>query len=173
MAYTYKHPRPAVTTDNIIFLLEPQDISILLIRRKKDPFKGQWAFPGGFLEIEERPDQGALRELKEETGLDLPRVYQLKAFGQPDRDPRGRIISLAFYAIIQDSQAHLKAASDASEVNWFSLNNLPELAFDHHHILQEAREYIHLKYNYYLSRSEPVDQLDLEGMKHLLELLKI
>lgn len=139
MAYTYEHPRPSVTTDAVIFFMEEEALKVLLIKRKKDPFAGKYAIPGGFLDMEENPEAGAQRELAEETGLKMNNLYQVGAFGEVNRDPRGRIISIAHYAYSKNMDlSQLKAADDASEIATFDVFNLPELAFDHHQIIESA-----------------------------------
>lgn len=141
MAYTYNYPRPAVTVDALVFQVEKKEVRILLIRRKKDPFKGQWAFPGGFMEIDETPEHAVTRELEEETGLKLKDFIQIGAFGAVDRDPRGRTVSIAFAGFLRDLQ-EIKAASDAMEVQWCPLKNHPLLAFDHKQILSHTIQLI-------------------------------
>ena len=135
--YTYDYPRPAVTTDCVVFGLDESSLKVLLIERGKEPFKGCWAFPGGFLNMDETAEQCAVRELKEETGLDLLEVKQIGAFSDVDRDPRGRVITIAFYALTTPSKVH--GSDDAAQAKWFALNDLPQLTFDHDHILREAR----------------------------------
>lgn len=127
----------SVTTDSVIFFRSDENIKVLLVKRKNDPYKGQWALPGGFLEDEEPLENGAKRELKEETGLEVSRLKQLRAFGTPGRDPRGRTISIVFYGEVV-SEEEVKGSDDAEEANWFSINDLPELAFDHSKVMEEA-----------------------------------
>lgn len=126
-----------VSTDNVVFYKNQNEFKVLLIKRKGDPFKGKWALPGGFLEENESMDEGAKRELKEETGLEIEELHQIKAFGDLGRDPRGRTISIAFWGIIS-TQENVKANDDASAASWFPLNQLPELAFDHQEIIDQA-----------------------------------
>ena len=135
--YTYDYPRPAVTTDCVVFGMDNQDLKVLLIERGWEPYKGTWAFPGGFLNMDETAEQGALRELKEETGLDLRYIKQVGAFSDVNRDPRTRVITIAFYALTKISE--VQGGDDAAKAQWFSLNELPRLAFDHELILREAR----------------------------------
>src|SRR6056297_2328876 len=137
MSYTYKYPRPSVTTDCLIFTKQTVQ-EILLIERKNPPFEGKWALPGGFVEIDEDLEESAKRELQEETGLTNISLYQLQTFGKPGRDPRGRTISVAYYGFITSEGEKQKAiaGSDAKNVNWFDLNHLPSLAFDHDEIIQ-------------------------------------
>lgn len=139
MAYTYEHPRPSVTTDAVIFFMDEETLKVLLIKRKKDPFAGKYAIPGGFLDMDENPETGARRELEEETGLKVEHLYQVAAFGEVNRDPRGRIISIAHYAFWKNAEPSLlRAADDASEIGTFDVFNLPSLAFDHHQIIEAA-----------------------------------
>jgi 8-oxo-dGTP diphosphatase len=129
----------SVTTDSVIFFRNNNQLKVLLVKRKKDPFKDQWALPGGFLEDEEPLDVGAKRELAEETGLKVGNLKQLKAFGTPGRDPRGRTISIPFWGEVT-SEEKVEGSDDAADARWFFLNDLPELAFDHSEILELARE---------------------------------
>jgi len=133
--FTYSYPRPAVTVDAI--LVSPQH-SVLLIERGRDPFKGKWALPGGFIEMDEELETACRRELDEETGLRVGELKQFRAFGGVDRDPRHRTISVLFYAFTDDELA-AKAGDDAAKAQWFLLNQLPELAFDHEKILEEFK----------------------------------
>lgn len=134
--YTYDYPRPAVTADCVVFGCDGQDIKVLLIERGNEPYKGCWAFPGGFLNMDETAEQCALRELKEETGLELHSASQIGAFSDVHRDPRDRVITIAFYALTNISQ--VKGSDDAAKAQWFALNDLPPLAFDHELIMREA-----------------------------------
>jgi 8-oxo-dGTP diphosphatase len=127
----------SVTTDSVIFSTQNEDTKVLLVKRKKDPFKGQWALPGGFLEDEEPLEAGAKRELEEETGLNIVSLKQLRAFGKPGRDPRGRTISIVYYGETS-SDERVKGNDDAEEARWFSINDLPQLAFDHSEIMEVA-----------------------------------
>lgn len=138
MAYTYDYPRPAVTVDNLIFTFEEKDLKILLIQRANPPFKGEWALPGGFVEINESLEDAAKRELREETGISNAFIKQLKTFGAVDRDPRGRIMSVAYYALVKPDVLDLRAETDARAVAWFSIYDLPELAFDHAEMVDVA-----------------------------------
>lgn len=129
----------SVTTDCVIFFRSNLKPKVLLVKRKKDPFKGLWALPGGFLEDEEPLEMGARRELREETGLEVDKLQQLQTFGTPGRDPRGRTISITFWGEVI-SEEKVEGNDDAAEAKWFELNDLPELAFDHSDILQVAQE---------------------------------
>jgi len=136
MEYTYKYPRPAVTADCIVMTNEPQP-KVLLIQRGADPFKGAWAFPGGFMNMDETTEQCAIRELEEETGLKVATVHQVGAYSKVDRDPRGRTITVAYLAII-DSPQEVQGQDDAAKAEWFSIDELPPLAFDHEEIMRDA-----------------------------------
>ena len=133
--YTYKYPRPAVTVDTI--LISKQN-SVLLIQRSDEPFKGKWALPGGFIELDESLETACHRELEEETGLKVKQLTQFKAYGAVDRDPRGRTISVIFYSF-QDEESIPMAGDDAANAQWFPLTQLPELAFDHQLIIDEFK----------------------------------
>ena len=136
MAYTYKYPRPAVTADCIVITKEP-DSKVLLIERGDEPFKGCWAFPGGFMNMDETTEQCAIRELEEETGLRVSEVHQIGAYSKVNRDPRGRTITVAYLAIVDEPIA-VNGQDDAAKAQWFPLSALPELAFDHDEIMQDA-----------------------------------
>ena len=141
MDYTYKYPRPAVTVDIIIIKNACEDAEILLIQRLNPPYQDQWAIPGGFVDMDETVEQAAERELKEETGLSSIILNQFKTYSTPDRDPRGRTISIVFVGIApSDSKAI--AGDDAKNVKWYKLKNLPKLAFDHELILTEFQDSI-------------------------------
>ncbi len=134
--FCYDYPRPAVTVDIAIFTGAVPDL--LLIKRKHFPFEGDWALPGGFVEMDESLEAAALRELKEETGISNVPLTEVGVFGDPSRDPRGRVITIAYAAILEKSTLKPEAGSDASEVAWFSTANLPTLAFDHEAIIRKA-----------------------------------
>ncbi len=137
-SFCYDFPRPAVTVDTIIFTIVDDDLRVLLIRRGQSPFKGRWAIPGGFVETDESLEEAARRELQEETGVRDVYLEQLYTFGHPDRDPRGRIISVAYYVLLNSESIEVQAADDAAAVGWFSMADLPKLAFDHDQILAYA-----------------------------------
>ena len=136
MAYTYKYPRPAVTADCIVITKEAEP-KVLLIERGDEPFKGCWAFPGGFMNMDETTEQCAIRELEEETGLHISEVHQIGAYSKVDRDPRGRTVTVAYLAIV-DEPITVNGQDDAAKAQWFSLSALPVLAFDHDEIVQDA-----------------------------------
>lgn len=136
MAYTYKYPRPAVTADCVVITNEQQP-KVLLIQRGNEPFKGCWAFPGGFMDMDETTEHCAVRELKEETGLAVSDLHQIGTYSKIDRDPRGRTISVVYLVII-DSPVEVTGQDDATKAEWFPITNLPHLAFDHFDIMQDA-----------------------------------
>ena len=139
MAYTYEYPRPSLTVDCIIFGLdESSRLKVLLIKRAKNPFKDAWALPGGFVDENETLEYAALRELKEETGVSDVFIEQLFTFGTPGRDPRGRVVTVAYYSLINLAEHKIGADTDAQDVKWFPINSLPPLAFDHAEILETA-----------------------------------
>ena len=136
--YSYDYPRPSVTVDIVLLSDAFPHPQVLLIRRKNSPFRNLWALPGGFLEMDESLQESALRELHEETDISNVRLTQIGAFGNPNRDPRGRVITIAYLGIVNSEQQIAVAGSDASEVAWFSTLDLPKLAFDHNDIIEKA-----------------------------------
>ena len=136
--FCYEYPRPAVTADCVIFGYTGSELQLLLIERGNEPFKGEWALPGGFLNMDEDADTCARRELQEETGLENVYMEQLYTFSRVDRDPRGRVITVAYYALVNLFDYQVKAGDDAVNARWFALSELPELAFDHADIIQTA-----------------------------------
>ena len=145
--YTYDYPRPAVTTDCVIFGYDGKELKVLLIERGIEPFKGCWAFPGGFLNMDEDALAGARRELKEETGLEDAFIEQFHTFSEPGRDPRGRVITIAHYALVKIQE--VEGGDDAAQARWFPIGEVPPLAFDHDRILRMAmsrlKERIHFE----------------------------
>ncbi len=140
MSFTYEYPRPAVTADAVIFDLKgkgKENLNILLIQRKNDPYKGNWALPGGFLDMGETLEECVAREVQEETGIKGMKFYQLEAFSGVDRDPRHRTVTVAFWGFCHKNPK-IKASSDAMDAKWFDLKSLPELAFDHELIIKKA-----------------------------------
>ena len=135
--YTYKYPHPAVTADCIVFACQNEKTQVLLIKRGSEPCKDMWALPGGFMNIDESAEEAAIRELKEETGIDVKEVTQVGAYSKVDRDPRERVITIAFYTVI-DNPVKAVGQDDAKQAEWFTLDNLPTLAFDHSKILSAA-----------------------------------
>lgn len=139
MPYTYDYPRPAVTVDSLIFSVDPdKGLEILLIERANDPFKGSWAIPGGFVDMNEDLIPAAKRELQEETGMLIENLYEAGVFAKPNRDPRGRVITIAFWELTDKNKHTLKAADDAKRYEWKSVNKLPDLAFDHLEIINKT-----------------------------------
>ncbi len=138
-SYTYPYSRPNLAVDCVVFGLdEPNNLQVMLIRRNLPPFSGQWALPGGFVHIDESVDAAARRELQEETGLQNVFLEQLYTFGEVDRDPRERVVTVAYYALVNLKEHAVRAATDASEAAWFSTGQLPPLAFDHDKIVAMA-----------------------------------
>ena len=138
--YSYEYPRPALTVDCVVFGLDldKNSLKILLIQRKLQPFLGKWALPGGFVQMDETLEEAAERELREETGLAGIWLEQLAAFSRVDRDPRDRIVTVAFLALVKMNDLELHADTDASDAAWFDFDDCPELGFDHEDILQNA-----------------------------------
>jgi len=150
MPFSYEYPRPALTVDCVVFGLDEEDLKILLIQRGLAPFAGRWALPGGFVNVGEDPEAAARRELEEETGLTLAKLYleQLYTFGAPDRDPREHVVSVAHYALVKLSDHRVRAATDARQAAWFAASDLPKLAFDHDRIVEVALERLKGKVRY-------------------------
>jgi 8-oxo-dGTP diphosphatase len=146
--YCYKYPRPSLTTDCVIFGFDGLHINILLIQRGAEPFKNKWAFPGGFVNMDESTEDGAKRELYEETGIKDVFVEQLYTFSDVNRDPRGRVVSVAYFALVRISDYKLIAGDDASSAKWFKLDDIPSLAFDHDMILRVAHNRLKAKIRY-------------------------
>lgn len=136
MPYTYKYPRPAVTADCVVMTREP-DTKVLLIERGGEPYKGCWAFPGGFMDMDETAAQCAVRELQEETGLTVQNVSQIGAYSGVDRDPRGRTVTVAYLAVV-DREMAVTGQDDAARAQWWPVSALPPLAFDHNEIMADA-----------------------------------
>lgn len=139
--YTYLYPRPAVTVDALVFRKPGNETEVLLIRRKNPPFEGQWAAPGGFIDMDETPEAAVLRELYEETGIEGVALVQYHTYGAVDRDPRHRTISIAFAGLLNDNNQSVRGGDDASDAAWFPVNNLPRLAFDHSEVITDALDF--------------------------------
>lgn len=137
MAFTYEYPRPAVTADCVVIAKENEP-KVLLIQRGNEPFKDQWAFPGGFMNMDETTEQCAVRELEEETGLKVTEIKQIGAYSKVDRDPRGRTVTVAYLVVIDKTEA-VKGGDDAAKAQWFPISSLPKLAFDHEEIMKDTR----------------------------------
>jgi len=136
--YVYDWPRPMVTADAAVFAFLDGKPKLLLVQRKHEPYQGYWALPGGFVEIEEDLPEAAARELAEETGLKNVPLDQLHTFGKPGRDPRGRTITVVYFGIAGKDWQQVRAADDAAEVQWFDIQSLPQMAFDHNEIARCA-----------------------------------
>lgn len=137
-----------LTTDIVLFTIQQERLKVLLVRRASAPYKGCWALPGGFVQEGESLAECARRELLEETGVDEAYLEQLYTFGEPDRDPRGRVATVAYFALVRSDELILEAATDADAAAWFPVDELPDLAFDHADILQVARERLSAKVEY-------------------------
>ena len=138
LKYCYKYPHPSVTTDCVIFGFDGTKLSVLLVKRGVEPYKGSWAFPGGFMNMDESAEEGALRELQEETGLKGAYIRQFHTFTAPERDPRERVITIAYYALVRMQE--VAGGDDADDARWFTLDEVPQLAFDHDQILRKAQK---------------------------------
>lgn len=136
MDYCYKYPHPAVTTDCVIFGYDGGELKVLLIQRGQEPYRHYWALPGGFVRMDESTEQGATRELREETGLTGVNPVQFHTYSAVDRDPRERVITVAHYALVNVSA--VRGGDDAADARWYKVTDLPPLAFDHARILQDA-----------------------------------
>ena len=170
MAYTYEYERAALTVDCVVFGFDEGELKVLLIQRNLAPYAGKWALPGGFVRIDETLEEAALRELQEETGITRVYLEQLYSFGQLDRDPRERVVSIAYYALVSLGGHHIKAATDARQAAWFGMSDMPSLAFDHEHIFGVALQRLKGKVRY-----EPVGfellppKFTLSQIHHLYE----
>jgi 8-oxo-dGTP diphosphatase len=170
--HAYEYARPALTVDCVVFGLDADDLRVLLIQRALAPFEGQWALPGGFVRIEETLEEAARRELEEETGLGKVFLEQLYTFGAVDRDPRERIVSVAYYALVNLRDHRVHAATDARDAAWFGVNDVPHLAFDHGDILQTALERLRGKLRYQPIGFELLPKkFTLSQLQHLYELV--
>lgn len=148
MSYAYEFPHPAVTTDVVVFTIREERLNVLLVRRRNPPFADSWALPGGFVDIDEDLEACALRELKEETGVTGVFLEQLYTFGAPKRDPRERVITVAYFALVPSETISIRADSDAREVGWHPCHKLPALAFDHDQIIATALKRLRAKLDY-------------------------
>jgi 8-oxo-dGTP diphosphatase len=170
MAHTYQHPRAALTVDCVVFGFDEADLKVLLIERGLEPFKGRWALPGGFVRVGETLDLAARRELQEEAGLSNVFLEQLYTFGAVVRDPRERVVSVAYYALVNLSEHVAKAATDAVNARWFSISKVPKLAFDHVDILEAATERLKGKVRYQPIGFELLPtKFTLSHLQHLYE----
>lgn len=146
--FSYPFPRPALAVDCVVFGLRESSLVVLLIERGIEPFKGSWALPGGFVRVDETLDRAAERELSEEAGVRVTYLEQLRTFGDLGRDPRERVVSVAYFALVNPAGHQLAASTDARRAAWFAVDALPELAFDHAQVLQEALERLRSKIRY-------------------------
>jgi 8-oxo-dGTP diphosphatase len=170
MPYSYQYPRAALTVDCVVFGFDEGELKVLLIERGLEPFKGRWALPGGFVRVDETVDAAARRELAEETGLRNVFLEQLYTFGEVERDPRERVVSVAYYALVKLSDHRAKAATDAANAQWFSVSKVPKLAFDHADILRTARARLQAKVRYQPIGFELLPQkFTLSQLQHLYE----
>ncbi|MFH1430994.1 MAG: NUDIX domain-containing protein [Nanoarchaeota archaeon] len=144
----HKFEKPSVTVDIVIFTIKNNDLKVLLVKRNLEPFKNMWAIPGGFVRISESLEQAAKRELKEETGVSDVYLEQLYSFGDVNRDPRGRVITISYFALLNSDEIKLRATTDVSEAKWFSVKEIPKLAFDHEEILNYAIKRLKWKFEY-------------------------
>jgi len=170
MPPTYEYPRAALTVDCVVFGFDEGELKVLLIQRGLEPFKGRWALPGGFVRVDETLDAAARRELAEEAGLQNVFLEQLYTFGAVNRDPRERVVSVAYYALVKMAAHETKAATDAADARWFPVSKAPKLAFDHADILQTALARLKGKVRY-----EPIGfellppKFTLSDLQHLYE----
>ena len=172
MAFTYEHPHPAVTVDICVFTIRSDELKVLLIKRALDPFLGSWALPGGFVGIDEDLDAAAARELREETGVETGYLEQLCTFGRVDRDPRERVISVAYFALIPSDAIEIRAATDAEGVGWFTASELPPLAFDHRAILDAAFERLLGKLQYSTIAFQLLPEtFTMSDLRHIYEVI--
>jgi len=172
MPQTYQFARPALTVDIVVFALDQDDLQVMLIQRDIEPFSGQWALPGGFVRVDETLDAAAERELREETGLTDIFLEQLYTFGDLGRDPRERVITVAYYALVNLAGHAVHASSDARNAAWFPVNELPELAFDHQQILNAALKRLRGKVRYQPIGFELLpEKFTLRQLQHLYEII--
>lgn len=170
MPHTYQYPRPALTVDCVIFGFDEDVLKVLLIERGLEPFQGCWALPGGFVRVDETLEEAARRELQEETGLKRVFLEQLYTFGAVARDPRERVVSVAYYALVKLSDHRATAATDAARAQWFPVAQSPKLAFDHGDILALARQRLQGKVRYQPIGFELLPpKFTLSQLQHLYE----
>ncbi len=168
-----KYERPSVTVDVVMMSLRQRDLQILLVKRGSWPFEGMWAIPGGFVTIDESLESAAKRELQEETGVQDVYLEQLYTFGDPGRDPRTRVITVVYFALLDSERLQVKAASDAAEVGWFSVYELPQLAFDHAKILEYTLDRLRGKLDYTtIAFSLLPEQFTLRELQRVYEIIQ-
>jgi 8-oxo-dGTP diphosphatase len=172
MPYSYEYPRGALTVDCVVFGLDDVELKVMLIQRGQEPYLGMWALPGGFVHVAETLEEAARRELEEETGLHHVFLEQLYTFGEVHRDPRERVVSVAYYALVKLSDHRVQAATDAREAAWFGVHDVPSLAFDHAGILQMGLERLRGKLRYQPIGFELLPKkFTLSQLQHLYELV--
>lgn len=172
MNHTYEYARPALTVDCVVFGLDDEELKVLLIQRDLEPFAGRWALPGGFVNVGESVDDAAKRELTEETGVKQVFLEQLYTLGNPDRDPREHVVTVSYYALVRMSNHRIQAATDARHAGWFSIDDVPPLAFDHKKILQMAHERLQGKVRYQPIGFELLpEKFPLRSLQHLYEVI--
>lgn len=171
--YTYDHPRPALTVDTVVFTVRENLLKALLVRRAEMPFAGMWALPGGFVHLDESLEQAAARELEEETGLTQGYLEQLYTYGEPGRDPRGRVVTVAYFALLPaDAPIRREGGSDASQAGWFPVDQLPALAFDHGDVVAYALRRLRYKLEYSAVGFELLpDQFTLSELQYTYEIV--
>lgn len=167
-----KYDRPSVTVDVVMMSLRQKDLQVLLVKRRSWPFEGMWAIPGGFVNMDESLEAAAKRELQEETGVQDVYLEQLYTFGDPGRDPRTRVITVVYFALLDSERLQVRAASDAADVSWFSVYSLPALAFDHEKILQYALHRLRGKLDYTtIAFSLLPEQFTLRELQRVYEII--
>jgi 8-oxo-dGTP diphosphatase len=172
MAHTYEFARPALAVDVVVFALDEEDLQVMLVQRDLKPFAGQWALPGGFVRVDESLDDAARRELEEETGLKNIFLEQLYTFGDLHRDPRERVVTVAYYALVNFEGHDVLASNDARNAAWFAVNDLSKLAFDHERILKTAYERLKGKVRYQPIGFELLpEKFTLRQLQHLYEVI--
>jgi ADP-ribose pyrophosphatase YjhB (NUDIX family) len=172
MAHSYEYARPALTVDIVVFALDEEDLQVMLVERDLAPFAGQWALPGGFVRIDESLEEAARRELEEETGLKGIFLEQLYTFGDLRRDPRERVVTVAYFALVNLQGHDVHASTDARNAAWFAVNDLPKLAFDHEKILKTAHERLKGKVRYQPIGFELLpEKFTLRQLQHLYEVV--
>jgi len=172
MSYSYEYPRAALTVDLVVFALDDEELQVMLIQRDLPPFEGAWALPGGFVRVDETLEAAAARELKEETGLCGIFLEQLYTFGDVHRDPRERVVTVAYYALVNVAGHAVRAATDARNAAWFPMSDLPKLAFDHRKIVDTALDRLRGKVRYQPIGFELLpEKFTLRQLQHLYEII--
>jgi 8-oxo-dGTP diphosphatase len=170
MSYSYVYARPALTVDCVVFGVDDEDLKVVLIQRDLEPFSGKWSLPGGFVHVDETLDDAARRELEEEAGLSKVFLEQLYTFGDLNRDPRERVVTVAYYALVNIRDHRVHAATDARNAAWFPVLDTPTLAFDHRKILRVALDRLKGKVRYQPIGFELLPaKFTLSQLQHLYE----